>query len=489
MMFGKAKRQPSWLVTQKPVLRDKANGPDGQSPPLGVRMPSLGGKRPGPRERGRSQSPKVSEILSGSGTSVRDDESMQSRARAASDHSPNRNLSLEPPLDMELNGNGSPVPPSVVESRHASRKGLPGSPASYRGGYTQETPEVEDTPIVKAKVPTIAGTLQQLVHLIEDGNIKTFDANELELLAKVNALMSYPITPPAAQSESPPAPEEAPRPVKHLARSPILKARSRLESSTGGTPEVLWGVVVDIFANVDTQDQLGMMLNAYIPSLLTVDECAFFRLEEDHMFDVQASAKVEICGLVGYVATTNTAIRMQYPQSHELFDPEVDTEEADVYMCVPIASRGAVSGVLRVSRYDTNRGPFADKEQKVLESLSVVVGECMRSLKLGEIMDFEMKKNNFMLELAWSLASVEVDCDKLCAMVLDYARALCNADRCSLFLVDALHQELEAHFEGGTVVKMSMTRGIAGHVATTGEVVNIADAYNDDRFNRTYVSR
>ena len=29
-----------------------------------------------------------------------------------------------------------------------------------------------------------------------------------------------------------------------------------------------------------------------------------------------------------------------------------------------------------------------------------------------------------------------------------------------------------------------MEKGVAGHVASTGEVLNIADAYSDHRFNR-----
>ena len=32
--------------------------------------------------------------------------------------------------------------------------------------------------------------------------------------------------------------------------------------------------------------------------------------------------------------------------------------------------------------------------------------------------------------------------------------------------------------------RFSIEKGIAGHVARTGEIVNIPDAYNDARFNR-----
>lgn len=42
-----------------------------------------------------------------------------------------------------------------------------------------------------------------------------------------------------------------------------------------------------------------------------------------------------------------------------------------------------------------------------------------------------------------------------------------------------------AHFDDQTVARMPLTHGIAGHVAQTGEVVNIPDAYRDSRFNRS----
>ena len=34
------------------------------------------------------------------------------------------------------------------------------------------------------------------------------------------------------------------------------------------------------------------------------------------------------------------------------------------------------------------------------------------------------------------------------------------------------------------IPRFPKTKGVAGHVATTGETLNIADAYHDERFNR-----
>src|SRR4051812_42280647 len=65
------------------------------------------------------------------------------------------------------------------------------------------------------------------------------------------------------------------------------------------------------------------------------------------------------------------------------------------------------------------------------------------------------------------------------------ARELVNADRCSLFLVDETRNELRSKVAEGQTEEIRFPNGvgIAGHVATTGETLNITDAYNDPRFN------
>ena len=92
-----------------------------------------------------------------------------------------------------------------------------------------------------------------------------------------------------------------------------------------------------------------------------------------------------------------------------------------------------------------------------------------------------------------------------------YAKKLVNADRASLFMVDSRTKELYARiFDIGreendvldssslqdkdgqkrlvsderACIRFPLDKGIAGHVATTGQTLNITDAYSDARFNR-----
>ena len=61
-----------------------------------------------------------------------------------------------------------------------------------------------------------------------------------------------------------------------------------------------------------------------------------------------------------------------------------------------------------------------------------------------------------------------------------------DADRSSIFLLDEARQELWSRVAlgvGKQVIRFPADRGIAGHVATTGEILNVADPYADPRFN------
>ena len=94
-----------------------------------------------------------------------------------------------------------------------------------------------------------------------------------------------------------------------------------------------------------------------------------------------------------------------------------------------------------------------------------------------------------------------VSMDTLVIKVIDFAQHLVQADRASLFLLDSKTNELYARIfdfgynetESGTQVKKPQGRdvrfpvgiGIAGYVAKTGQLLNIADAYADPRFNRS----
>ncbi len=89
-----------------------------------------------------------------------------------------------------------------------------------------------------------------------------------------------------------------------------------------------------------------------------------------------------------------------------------------------------------------------------------------------------------LLQVAESLGST-IDLDELLFRVMEVVRERLNADRCTVFLIDHERNELWSKVALGLKqeIRFPIGKGIAGHVARTGEVLNIPDAYADSRFN------
>ena len=98
----------------------------------------------------------------------------------------------------------------------------------------------------------------------------------------------------------------------------------------------------------------------------------------------------------------------------------------------------------------------------------------------------ELEKRLNMLAAFGGKISVETHLDHLLELVADQVRQMLNGDRCTVFLIDPLTNELWskiAHGMGQTEIRVPFGKGVVGIVAQTGQTVNIPDAYTDNRFS------
>ena len=83
--------------------------------------------------------------------------------------------------------------------------------------------------------------------------------------------------------------------------------------------------------------------------------------------------------------------------------------------------------------------------------------------------------------------AVETNLDTLLTIIAKEINIALEADRCTVFLLDTEKNELWSKVALGVdlqEIRFSANLGIAGYVVQTGETINIADAYNDKRFNK-----
>ena len=90
---------------------------------------------------------------------------------------------------------------------------------------------------------------------------------------------------------------------------------------------------------------------------------------------------------------------------------------------------------------------------------------------------------NTILAVSRAMGS-ERDLGRLLDLIISGVTSLVDADRSSLFLVDHERQELWTTVaQHTTAIRLPLGSGIAGSVARSGQTVNIAAAYQDERFN------
>uniref|UniRef100_A0A1B6CTP1 Phosphodiesterase n=1 Tax=Clastoptera arizonana TaxID=38151 RepID=A0A1B6CTP1_9HEMI len=197
------------------------------------------------------------------------------------------------------------------------------------------------------------------------------------------------------------------------------------------------------------------------------------------------------------VARTKEALRVSKGDSNF---PNMACNEIQHLLLQPIIQPdGELVAVLELWRSDS-LPKFHEEDEEIASSYLVWGGIALHYARLYLSMNKQRKLNDFLLDVVKSVFQDMVSMDSLVTKIMNFAQRLTDADRASLFLLDSKNKELYARIfdikgndsEGDsdsgrshTEIRFSVSKGIAGQVARTGEVLNIADAYSDPRFNRT----
>eukprot|EP01135_Chromosphaera_perkinsii_P010537 Nk52_evm47s2152 gene=Nk52_evmTU47s2152 len=171
------------------------------------------------------------------------------------------------------------------------------------------------------------------------------------------------------------------------------------------------------------------------------------------------------------------------------FDPSsIDTSLVKSVICIPIKTNldgsGVAKGILQITDKN-NAEMFREDDVYYLRQYAQFVtfvtnlNDSEKNMRLSEI------RYRSLMQTTKSLSN-EVDLDSVIQIIMQAARELVDADRCTLFLVDEATDELWSKIKGPNglfEIRVPKAVGIAGHAATYGEHVNVKNAYDDPRFN------
>ncbi len=147
----------------------------------------------------------------------------------------------------------------------------------------------------------------------------------------------------------------------------------------------------------------------------------------------------------------------------------------------PLMRDSKALGVLLVATSKTPGEPL----MALLQVQARLLALLLRDAELIASARHTLNKLGILVESSKAMSST-LDLSELLARILDVAKSQADAERGTLFLVDEQSAEiwsLIAHGLEKQEIRLPLGKGIAGHVAKTGDIVNIPDAYADSRFN------
>lgn len=133
----------------------------------------------------------------------------------------------------------------------------------------------------------------------------------------------------------------------------------------------------------------------------------------------------------------------------------------------------------------------------ILSMLGAQAGVTLRNAMMVDVALAERRKSRALLDIVHTLnqgggggsgdggdsSSSAVSVSSQIFTVIARTTDLVDSDRTTFFLVDRRAGELWS-MQGSINLRFPITKGLAGAVARTGEVINIPDAYKDARFNQ-----
>jgi adenylate cyclase len=266
---------------------------------------------------------------------------------------------------------------------------------------------------------------------------------------------------------------------------------------------------IDMINNEALETMLEQILEAFtlkIGQILQADRTTIFMVDWDKqelwskIAQADGEARLEIRvpvgkGIAGHVAASGECLNIPDAYSSDLFSRKTDQEtgyRTHSILCIPVFNKtqeSVVAVVQLLNKLDPQNRPipFDSQDERRFREFASSIGIILESCNSFYIAARNQKGVSSLLKAISSLEQ-SLDLEKTLQSVMAEARDLMNADRSTLWLIDPKKGELWSKVKSGdgqTLIELRIPadRGIVGFVASTGETLNIPDAYQDPRFD------
>jgi adenylate cyclase len=197
-------------------------------------------------------------------------------------------------------------------------------------------------------------------------------------------------------------------------------------------------------------------------------------------------------GIPGHVASTGQCLNISDISTHPLFSPELEKQmgyKIKNILCMPvISSKNQTVAVVQLAN-KAGDTPFDQEDERRFRDFAESIGIILESCQSFYVAARNQRGATALLRATQTLGQ-SLDLEATLQIVMEQARILMQADRSTLFLhrkeMNELWTKVAAADEETMIeIRIPSNRGIVGYVASTGDALNIPDAYKDPRFDPT----
>lgn len=261
---------------------------------------------------------------------------------------------------------------------------------------------------------------------------------------------------------------------------------------------------LDMINNEALETMLDQIMEAFtlkIGQILQAERTTIFLVDEDQKQlwskvsqgrhngprNIRIPLKI---GIAGHVAATAETLNIANAYEHPLFKKDIDERpglHTKTVLCMPIcSSSGKVVAVVQLVNKKGDR-PFNPQDEERFTEFAASIGIILETCQSFYVAARNQRGASALLKATSSLGQ-SLDLEATLQAVMEQARKLMQADRSTLFMLSRETGELWSKVDSldhthKIEIRIPSNRGIAGYVASTGQVLNIADAYADPRFD------
>ena len=192
-------------------------------------------------------------------------------------------------------------------------------------------------------------------------------------------------------------------------------------------------------------------------------------------------------GIAGSVFTSGQPLIIDNAYADPRFNTAIDVDtgyHTHNILCVPLRTRaGDIIGVTEV--LNKRQGHFSSADCALLDAFTSHTAMVIDAAQLSERARASQREEARIMEVTQAVSS-ELNIENLLRKIISIVTDLLEAERSTLFLHDPDTDELWSRVAEGLAereIRIPSSVGIAGEVFSTRTVINIPDAYADDRFN------